>query len=162
MHFPIEMPGRAWNPIVVPILLVFLLNPLSASALAGPRDEPGPAEKAAGPRASLPSGWEAVEPYWWYENGEFRSRQNTTDLDGDGYIDLVVLNRFDGSTHRIDSYVYWGSANGFSDQDRAALPTMGAHGVAWGDLDKEQNNMARDYLGQDIGDLQKYLVGLAA
>jgi lipoate---protein ligase len=32
----------------------------------------------------------------------------------------------------------------------------------WGDLDKEQNNMTRNYLGQDIGDLQKYLVGLAA
>lgn len=33
---------------------------------------------------------------------------------------------------------------------------------SWGNLDKEQNNMARSYLGQDIGDLQKHLVGLAA
>jgi len=33
---------------------------------------------------------------------------------------------------------------------------------SWGDLDIEQNRTARSYLGQDIGDLQKYLVGLAA
>ena len=33
---------------------------------------------------------------------------------------------------------------------------------SWGDLAKKQNKTAQSYLGQDIGDLQKYLVSLAA
>ena len=57
------------------------------------------------------------------------------DLDGDGRVDLVFSNGFDGETHRIDSYVYWGTAGGFSIDDRTDLPTHGAAGNAVADLD---------------------------
>ncbi len=57
------------------------------------------------------------------------------DLDGDGWPEVVVSNGFDGTTHQVDSYVYWGSSEGFSPDRRDELPTSGAAGNAAADLD---------------------------
>ncbi len=50
---------------------------------------------------------------------------------------MVVSNGFDGATHLLDSYVYWGSADGFSAERRDELPTSGAAGNAVADLDDD-------------------------
>ena len=56
------------------------------------------------------------------------------DLNGDGYPELIVANRFDGTKTELNSFVYWGSAAGFAESRRTALPTQGAEAVAAGDL----------------------------
>jgi hypothetical protein len=71
--------------------------------------------------------------------GAFRAAAD--DLDGDGYQDLVFCNHYSGG-YGVDSYVYWGSAAGYSDADRSDLPTQGCrdvelddlNGDGWGDI----------------------------
>ena len=55
------------------------------------------------------------------------------DLDGDGHHDLVVANGENGVTSELDSYVYWGSRDGLS-EERTVLPTIGAYDVAITDV----------------------------
>ena len=55
------------------------------------------------------------------------------DLNGDGYNDLIFAN-LNYSAIGENSYIYWGSANGFSSNNRTELPTMGAHGIYVGDI----------------------------
>ena len=55
------------------------------------------------------------------------------DLDGDGHIDLVVVNGENGVTSELDSYVYWGGPNGLTGA-RTEIPTAGAYDVAVVDL----------------------------
>ena len=57
------------------------------------------------------------------------------DLDGDGNIDLVFANYFSAGATEIDSYVYWGKADGGFETTPAGLPTKGAHDVKVLDLD---------------------------
>lgn len=59
------------------------------------------------------------------------------DLNQDGYPDLVVANRFDGTRTDLNSYVYWGGAQGLDAQSRTELPTQGAESVAVGDLNRD-------------------------
>ena len=56
------------------------------------------------------------------------------DLNGDGYRDIVFANRRGGTpnTTFVDSYIYWGSASGFSTSNRTELPTIGASDVSIG------------------------------
>ena len=49
----------------------------------------------------------------------------SSDLDNDGYHDLVFCDYYDGSSYDIQSLVYWGSSSGFSDADVTALQTHG-------------------------------------
>lgn len=55
------------------------------------------------------------------------------DVDGDGYVDLVVVNGENGVTSELDSYIYWGGPGGLSGE-RTELPTAGAYDVAVADL----------------------------
>lgn len=63
------------------------------------------------------------------------------DVDADGWVDLVFANRYDGGpataeeSYTVDSWIYWGSADGFSESARSALPTIGAARAAVADLD---------------------------
>jgi hypothetical protein len=65
------------------------------------------------------------------------------DVDGDGWLDLVFSNRYDGGnafhsdSYRVDSYVYLGSAAGFSVDDRIDIPTFGAGRAAPADLNDD-------------------------
>lgn len=59
------------------------------------------------------------------------------DLDLDGYLDVAFANYYDGSSYSIDSYVYWGSASGFSSSNRTDLETLGAIRLEAEDLDAD-------------------------
>ena len=78
------------------------------------------------------------------------------DLNKDGHVDLIVLNRFDGEKTNLDAFIYWGSANGFSAGNRSGLPAHAAEAVAVADLDKDDyldiviaNNGADYHMGVD-------------
>jgi hypothetical protein len=57
------------------------------------------------------------------------------DLDGDGYVDVVFAQQFDGVTYRINSTLFWGSADGWSDSPDHEFMTTGASGVVATDAD---------------------------
>jgi len=82
---------------------------------------------------------------YWNKGGFTRSRRTELPTDGakalavqdlnhDGYPDLVVANNFNGTKTELDSYIYWGSSNGFDAGRRSDLPTQGAEAVAIADL----------------------------
>jgi hypothetical protein len=53
------------------------------------------------------------------------------DVDADGWPDIVFSNRYRGgevelASYQNDSYVYWGGPDGFSEERRLDLPTVGA------------------------------------
>jgi hypothetical protein len=76
---------------------------------------------------------------YWGSAGGFSSGNKTelpthnaisnsvADLNGDGFLDIVFSNMYDGTSYNINSYIYWGSANGFSSGNKIELPTHGAH-----------------------------------
>ena len=57
-----------------------------------------------------------------------------SDLNRDGYPDLVVAKGYNGTRTENRSAVYWGSESGFDAERRADLPTVSAQAVATGDL----------------------------
>ena len=68
------------------------------------------------------------------------------DLNGDEWPDLAVASHHDDSVPRdqawasnfqVPSFVYWGSEQGFSPENRSPLPTLGARDVAAGDLNRD-------------------------
>ena len=61
------------------------------------------------------------------------SEVGVADLDLDGQLDLVFSNHYDADMNPpTDSFIYWGSATGFSEADRTGLPTVSAAGLAVG------------------------------
>jgi hypothetical protein len=59
------------------------------------------------------------------------------DLDGDGWLDITFGSYYGTGAYENDSYVYWGSVDGYSAEDRTALPTAGAFRVTAADLDHD-------------------------
>jgi hypothetical protein len=57
------------------------------------------------------------------------------DLNEDGWPDITFANHYNGSSYANSSYLYWGSASGFSTAYRESLPTHGALSVAAQDFD---------------------------
>lgn len=64
-------------------------------------------------------------------------RMGSADLNGDGYRDLVLGNRDNNVSKRLNSYVYWGSVNGYSEDRRTELWSEGISGIASGDLNRD-------------------------
>ena len=56
------------------------------------------------------------------------------ELNGDQYVDLVVVNQANGTRPDLNSFIYWGSDVGYDAQRRAELPTQGAEAAAAADL----------------------------
>lgn len=69
----------------------------------------------------------------------------TADINGDGFLDLAFANSTDNETYDVPSYVYWGSARGFSAAARSELTGFGAVSVAIGDLNRD--NLPDLFLG---------------
>jgi hypothetical protein len=64
------------------------------------------------------------------------------DLDGDGHPELIFANRYDGGSvslgsYTVDSYVYWGSAEGPSPERLSTFTTVGAADIRAADLDSD-------------------------
>ncbi|MDP2305724.1 MAG: VCBS repeat-containing protein [Pseudomonadota bacterium] len=65
------------------------------------------------------------------------------DVDGDGWLDLVFANRYDGGSaasedsYRVDVYVYLGGPDGYSVERRIDVPGFGAAQTAVGDFDQD-------------------------
>ena len=57
------------------------------------------------------------------------------DLNRDGFTDLVVVNGRNGIKSNLDSFIYWGGAQGFDAGRRSELPTLGGMAAAVADLD---------------------------
>lgn len=77
--------------------------------------------------------------YWGAKEGRFNDRRRTLlpaessagiqllDLDGNGYLDIVVHNHIKRGRHDFGAYIYWGDAEGFDLKRRAHLPTTATH-----------------------------------
>lgn len=61
------------------------------------------------------------------------------DLDADGYMDVILCNFWDPADHHfgMPSYIYWGSASGYSTTKRTELLTYAAHDAAVADLNND-------------------------
>ncbi|MCB9762970.1 MAG: VCBS repeat-containing protein [Alphaproteobacteria bacterium] len=65
-------------------------------------------------------------------------RAAATDLDGDGYLEIVVPHYRDAAgTNALDSIVYWGDGAAYTDANASALATAGAQAVTLRDLDED-------------------------
>ncbi len=55
------------------------------------------------------------------------------DVDGDGYLDLIIANGENGVSSELQSYIYWGGPNGLTGEC-AVFDTIGAYDIALWDL----------------------------
>ena len=89
-------------------------------------------------------------PTWIYKPGpgegkDWERRQlandsgtgsRVVDLDGDGYLDLIVVNAINGVTSELNAYIYWGGPDGLTGE-RTDLPTVGAYDVEVADVNRD-------------------------
>ena len=62
------------------------------------------------------------------------------DRNRDGYLDVIVCNLADlsrGAYHTINTYIYWGSAGGYSTKRRTEVPALGAHHATVADFNRD-------------------------
>lgn len=77
--------------------------------------------------------------YWGGPDGTFHNGRRTAlpaessagiqllDLDGNGYLDIVVHNHIKEGKHDFGAYIYWGGSEGYSIERRSHLPTTATH-----------------------------------
>jgi hypothetical protein len=68
-----------------------------------------------------------------YESSEC----SITDLNRDGFLDLILSNYMSDSTRSLPLFIYWGSTNGFSNTNRTDLPAESSCGVQTLDLNRD-------------------------
>jgi hypothetical protein len=62
---------------------------------------------------------------------------NAADLNKDGWLDLILPVRESARDNEVSSYIYYGSPNGYSNDHRVELPTIGTYESSVADLDKD-------------------------
>jgi hypothetical protein len=67
----------------------------------------------------------------------FKVFVNAADLNNDGWLDLIVPVRDTAENNETTSMVYYGSADGFSNDRREELPTIGTYESSVADFDKD-------------------------
>lgn len=90
-----------------------------------------------------------VDSYiYWNRVGGFASTDRTPlptngathcsvdDLNGDGFLEIVFSNYYNGA-YNTNSFVYWGSASGYSSANRTDLPTVGSYTSSIVDVDRD-------------------------
>ncbi len=92
-------------------------------------------------------------------------RSLITDLDKDGYPDIIFTNFIHGwSSNHYPVYIYWGDRAGYSRARMSALPTLSASGLASADLNGDGKpelviaNSGREYVVAAHSN-KEYLVG---
>ena len=98
--------------------------------------------------------------YWGTSEGDYTGREavhlpgdrssavEVADLNGDGFPEVVLANAYRLKTREmgmynivdtvsVPSFIYWGSAKGYSVESKTLLPTVGASDVASGDLNRD-------------------------
>ena len=67
------------------------------------------------------------------------------DFNEDGYIDLCLTNhRFYGN-HRTESAIWWNGPDGFKEENRTWLPTIGPHDMVGNDMGDIMNRSMEEY-----------------
>ena len=82
-----------------------------------------------------PVGWRSTPDHTFPTTGS--TDVLLEDLNGDGHMDVVFAQEYDGTTYRVNSTLFWGSAEGWSDSPDAEFETTGASGVTSSDLDDD-------------------------
>ncbi len=99
--------------------------------------------------------------YWNDEQGFDNARKTrlptgvsatveVADLNADGYLEIIVPNLFDpnpspdkpqsfGGSPQGNTFIYWGSSEGYSPASRQVLPSIGNADVAVADLDRDRH-----------------------
>lgn len=113
---------------------------------------------------------------FWNNKGEFSSTNrmildaenamsaDAEDLNKDGIIDLVIANFFSKDKNgkpyfETNSYIWWGRKEGFSKENRTALPTLGAVSVRLADLNNTGNKdiLFAQHRNQETHDVPSYI-----
>lgn len=84
------------------------------------------------------------------------------DLNSDGYLDLVVCDLADlhhRVYHGVNTYIYWGSPQGYSVYNRTELPSLGAHYATIGDFNRDGflDIFISNYQSEFTRDLNSYI-----
>ncbi len=62
---------------------------------------------------------------------------NAADLNKDGWLDMILPCRQIGHDSEVTSFIYYGSADGFSNSHRGEVPTAGPYDLSVADFDKD-------------------------
>ena len=69
--------------------------------------------------------------------GHGGSADSVADVNGDGWHDFLLTNFYDDVSWTLDSYIYWGSPDGYSPDNKQGLLTRGSAGNSVGDLNHD-------------------------
>ena len=95
--------------------------------------------------------------YWGMPGGLYSPRNRTrlfthsvsgclaADFNEDGWIDLAVANHKTYGNHTGQSHVWWNGPDGFSENRRTSLPTLGPHGMLAVDPGNITNRSPEEY-----------------
>ena len=104
---------------------------------------------------------------YWNDHGKFsltnRKRLFTHsssaawagDFNEDGYVDLCITNHRAYGNHNTDSAVWWNGPDGFKEENRTWLPTIGPHDMVPTDMGNVMTRGAEEYYISPIGKVDR-------
>jgi len=84
---------------------------------------------------------------------------NAADLDQDGWLDMILPCRQVGHDSEVTSFIYYGSAGGFSNRHRTEVPTAGPYDLSVADFDRDGwlDVFMNSYKGNETRNKPSYL-----
>ncbi len=77
------------------------------------------------------------------------------DLNGNGYVDLIVSNHRTYGNHRTDTAVWWNGPEGFKEERRLFLPCLGPHDMVGVDVGNIYNRGDEEYYTSPVVELDQ-------